>query len=747
MKTLMGVFTTVCVVAGSGCGGDEDPAGEPVNFETLVISPVGEAVHDVDGPLVIHAYRQSPEGPLELVFFAHSQDPQAKITRFDWDLGDDTSSDLPLLGKVYDQPGTYEVRLTAMVDDGSGVTEQTAKLTLNVAKLAWKVTQYQLDVGENWKRHNSAPLCDNVELPCGPATVTLEDVPNGVFDLRLYLRHKKATKDGEPEPRFLVDGELKDFVPKKQQDEPWSYETLKTVTITDNQLRFIIEDVADAGVAFSHVALRRIDENTSDKIRIGMDTGREEMPQPVDFTIDSAKSIKSAFWDFGDGESSDQLQPQHTYALMGRYHVTLAYETIDGVRGVATETVTIGPSKVNLPGLKDIKHFGFWSSGLKSADAVDFNQRRIARFKDMHVTHFWPNGTPGRDPSIGTGVDFSARELWFRNDEKGQPKDKWIFDPEQAIDAMRETDKDNDGISDLNGQDGVDWVYMGHEIGEYTNHEQRVKMRDEIIKFFPGTPVLPYYGNIHLSFLPKREQVDNQIGPGEGDIVCVSTQDPFIMDDEDTRKFDPRVAVNALLNQKRYAVQKVPELPYWALKHLPGEKLGSDPKDEEKAVKEMWSAEELLDYARVLLTVGDIEAMIFRAYDRWTYDLSFGDNDEDPSQPEFGFIEQRLAMKTIGSWIHQARNGRQILMIRSPEIGMELGKTVTIDYAIVNVVGQKGVPVFSLDGASGQVDSDGDGTMTFANVSPGQHSLRAHIEQNGDKVEGSDVEVTFTTND
>lgn len=63
----------------------------------------------------------------------------------------------------------------------------------------------------------------------------------------------------------------------------------------------------------------------------------------VDFT-DSSTAASSWAWDFGDGNTSTQQNPSHTYATAGTYTVTL---TVDGNSSCAyTETITVGPTAV-----------------------------------------------------------------------------------------------------------------------------------------------------------------------------------------------------------------------------------------------------------------------------------------------------------------------------------------------------------------------------------------------------------------
>ena len=61
-------------------------------------------------------------------------------------------------------------------------------------------------------------------------------------------------------------------------------------------------------------------------------------PLSVQFTDESLGMITSWLWDFGDGTTSTDRNPNHTYAVMGNY---LAHLTVGGPGGTATAELTI----------------------------------------------------------------------------------------------------------------------------------------------------------------------------------------------------------------------------------------------------------------------------------------------------------------------------------------------------------------------------------------------------------------------
>ena len=59
-------------------------------------------------------------------------------------------------------------------------------------------------------------------------------------------------------------------------------------------------------------------------------------------TVDPSDSEVTYLWDFGDGTTSNEINPQHTYDTIGDYDVTLTVSTGGPVKTV-THTVSIVP--------------------------------------------------------------------------------------------------------------------------------------------------------------------------------------------------------------------------------------------------------------------------------------------------------------------------------------------------------------------------------------------------------------------
>ena len=111
-------------------------------------------------------------------------------------------------------------------------------------------------------------------------------------------------------------------------------------------------------------------------------------------------SVKSRLWDFGDGATSNQQNPAHTFAA-GRYNVSLTVVTTQGCSSTITQTdaVVAGNKPVAsfsaapLNGCAStIRNFKNKSSGTITASAWDFGDGGISYDKNPQY-HYQDTGT------------------------------------------------------------------------------------------------------------------------------------------------------------------------------------------------------------------------------------------------------------------------------------------------------------------------------------------------------------------
>ncbi len=707
--------------------------------------------------VVIQATPPTGNAPLFVKFRALPTDPMGKIVRYQWDFGDGATSDEAEPTHTYSAPDNYQVTLEADVDLSDlvlGLVEPaTATQTVRAQDTSWNRSEYRLNLGEGWTSWVDGFSCVDGQH-CGTSRVTLPGAPNGIYDLhmRLYLHPNHR---GDPHPRFLFNGALVDRVPPKEASGELSFEKVATIRVTSHEYTFEVDDLLDGGVSIRQIFIKENKDFVNSEVSLAASVDRGELPLKVSFGTQSGVRLVDYAWDFGDGGTSTEASPTHVFRKMGRHRVSLAYVDANGLSGLAVMPVTVKPSKVDLPGLKDLRRFGFYSAGFKSLDAAQFNSRRIEELKSMNVNVVTPGGASSgiggeaqafRDHAhahgleIGTG--FLGKGDWYLGAAEGLPRDQWVFDITSAENKLQATDRDGDGVSELDGL--VDWFYLGHEMGEYATRDEVRQMNRIVKRYFPTTMTMAYYGNISIGFERAgmhpagglRE--DYRFGDGIADAIYFSCQGPFTVDSSGKRRLDPNATLRSLIKNKQHADGESPGTLVWVNTNLPGEKSHHTEED-------MWSAEELLDYVRILLSVGDIDAVTFRAYGRFRYDLAYGMNTSDPSQPVTGFVEQRMAIKTIGGWVKQSRAGRPILIIRSPEIGDHISGTLHVDYAVIGEGTQNVARVaFDVDGGSLVRLTDRQGRHEISGLAQGSHVLSGHLEApDGTLIEGSDVTVWF----
>jgi hypothetical protein len=292
--------------------------------------------------------------------------------------------------------------------------------------------------------------------------------------------------------------------------------------------------------------------------------------------------------------------------------------------------------------------FGFYSAGLEpsscygsctpgspGAGEEERNRKRIAELKDMHA-NFVLNNTPIAKRFVaspkaviaflddlhrkGIGVTYApvARQLWLRDRKNG------VFTTEEAEAALKATDLDGNGVSDLDGR--IDAVFLAHEVLEWANHAERVRMYQVTKRWFPTTPISVYYAGLiqrpasrQFRDRPHRRGGtwgDFAYGPGEADIVHLSAPRPF-----DGVAFNPDRTAEALREDVEVVRRATPDVPiYVSTSFAHDGRMRKDPAS-------MWKPEEIQGWFQAVRSVEGVRGVFLRSYKRFTYDLgneSFG---------------------------------------------------------------------------------------------------------------------------
>ncbi len=65
------------------------------------------------------------------------------------------------------------------------------------------------------------------------------------------------------------------------------------------------------------------------------------LTEPTNFTINNTENIQSVFWDFGDSQTSTELEPTHTYTNAGTYTIILTVTYNDNSIDTVNKEITI----------------------------------------------------------------------------------------------------------------------------------------------------------------------------------------------------------------------------------------------------------------------------------------------------------------------------------------------------------------------------------------------------------------------
>ncbi|UWX56073.1 PKD domain-containing protein [Maribacter litopenaei] len=243
--------------------------------------------------------------PLEVSFTGDQSTDDVAVISYDWDFGNSGNSTLANPVQTFSSPGTYTVSLT-VTDDGG--LQDTTTLEIVVNENGAPVAVASSDIFEG-----NAPLDvtftgDQSTDDIGIATYSW-DFGDGTTSNLPNPTHTFATADVYTVTLTVTDdGGLEDS---------------DTITIT----------ASDPNGAPIAVATADISEGT--------------VPLEVSFTGDQSTDdvgISTYSWDFGDGSSSSDMNPIHTFVGEGTYQVVLTVADANGLEDTDTITITVNPS-------------------------------------------------------------------------------------------------------------------------------------------------------------------------------------------------------------------------------------------------------------------------------------------------------------------------------------------------------------------------------------------------------------------
>ena len=252
---------------------------------------------------VAKADTTSGEAPMTVNFVGSDSTDDNGIVSYEWDFADGETSLETDPSHEFISEGSYQVTLT--VTDAQGLQDsESITITVNAP--------------------NSAPdAIAEADTTSGEAPMTVNFVGNDSTDDNGIVSYEWDFADGEtsletdPSHEFISEG---------------SYQV--TLTVTDAQ-----------GLQDTDSIVITVNAQNGAPVAIASAYSLSgDAPLTIGFTgSDSTddKGIESYFWDFGDGNTSQEADPLHTFQTVGTYQTSLTVTDADGLQDSTTLIVTV----------------------------------------------------------------------------------------------------------------------------------------------------------------------------------------------------------------------------------------------------------------------------------------------------------------------------------------------------------------------------------------------------------------------
>jgi len=280
---------------------------------------------DANGP-----YTASVDSPVSFSS-AGSVDSDGTIVSYLWEFGDGATSNQANPSHTYATAGDYLAKLTITDDKGAtGLASATVTIT--------GATQGNTIANGETKANLSAAtgewLYFTMNVPAGATNLTFA-TSGGSGDVDMYTQVGAQPTSGSYQCRPYASGNSESCTEASPQAGTW------------------------------HVGLRAYSSFSGVSLTASYDSGQTQNQAPtakangpyssaegsaISFSSngssDSDGSITSYSWDFGDGTTSTQANPSHTYNAAGTYTVSLTVTDNQGASDTVSTTATVSASNI-----------------------------------------------------------------------------------------------------------------------------------------------------------------------------------------------------------------------------------------------------------------------------------------------------------------------------------------------------------------------------------------------------------------
>ncbi len=236
---------------------------------------------------------------LQVDFFDNSFDIDGSIQAWSWDFGDGNESYIKNPSYTYESPGTYSVELT-VIDNDNEIDIFTKEIMLTETK---PLPDFSVDP-------NNPDRDENVTFNSTVDTFENREIVNYTWVL------------GEDIGPFYSQNITYNF------QENGTYLVNLTVEDNESEIGYVEKDIT-IGLA--------ADFSFTDKIF--------EPGETVDFVdlsnVPNGQTIVNSTWNFGDGETSDKVDPSHIYLESGFYTVEFTIENNVGLTSTVSKMLKV----------------------------------------------------------------------------------------------------------------------------------------------------------------------------------------------------------------------------------------------------------------------------------------------------------------------------------------------------------------------------------------------------------------------
>ncbi|WP_298369991.1 PKD domain-containing protein [uncultured Lutibacter sp.] len=294
-------------------------------------------------PNTLFTTSTSADNNLSLVFRSYSTDAASYL----WDFGDDNTSNEANPDYTYSKGGLYTVKLTTTSSDGLIAVDSSYV----------------------------APISVDFNFSSIDTEVTFENLTTGASKLVWNFG------DGE-----IVEWNVEDTEDDADFNPVYIYKSDETVEATLTATNFLGVEVSVSknieGLVLSTVP------DFDFKAR-GFD---------VEFTDSSILAVSHS-WDFGDGNTSTDINPTHTFGAEGTYDVVLTTTNAAGVSRSITKTVPVGAVQATFKAMVQNSTCNDWTKETNdNADAWDMTPNSTVKDND------------------GNTIDSPYRAIWYNSD-------------------------------------------------------------------------------------------------------------------------------------------------------------------------------------------------------------------------------------------------------------------------------------------------------------------------------------------